>query len=169
MTITRCRAPVKLALVMTLLTSAACIPSIPDAPTNPNRIDPVVLVHSGSENGGWRAWIYRTGTGQLCLEVRGVDGDGVRCGQGGDALEGPGTQVSERATFVLGGTRIAAAASVKVVMADNSTASGPIVEATRVAGGLRVYVVPVSPTSEPVAVDVVDTDGKVVESSQLRD
>lgn len=169
MTITRRRAPVIVALVMTLLTSTGCIPSVPDAPMNPIRIDPVVLVRSGSENGGWRAWIYRTGTGQLCLEVRGVDGDGVRCGQGGDALEGPRMQVSERGTFVLGGTRIAAAASVKVVMADNSTASGLVVEATGVAEGLRVYVVPVSPTSEPVAVDVVDADGKVVESSQLRD
>jgi hypothetical protein len=155
--------------LLVLVTAAGCgvFASVPDAPTNPNKVDPVALVGSGSEFGGWRAWVYRTGVGDLCLEVRGVNRGGVRCDRGDDALAGPATQVAQQGTFVLGGTRIAAASSVEIRMADDSIATGQLVEPGGLANGLRVYVVAVASSARPVSVEVAAADGKVLETSGL--
>jgi hypothetical protein len=143
--------------------------SVPTEPTNPDRIEPIVRVLEGSENGGWRAWMYRTSTAKLCLEMRGLDGGGMSCGTGQEALVGPGIQVNEGNRYVVGGTREVGAAAVKVVTADGTTTSQqPAAEAPSVAEGLRVYVVPLPSGSVPVSVEVLDSAGNILVTDELR-
>jgi hypothetical protein len=52
-------------------------------------------------------------------------------------------------------------------MADDSIATGELVEPAGVASGLRVYVVAVAPSARPVSVGVVAEDGTVLETAGL--
>src|SRR3954447_10042832 len=83
-----------LALVGLMMISGCA--TVPNEPTNSDRVGPVVVVGEGAENGGWRAWAYRTRTGDLCVEIRATAGGGYGCGQGEDGLQGPGIVVTEK-------------------------------------------------------------------------
>lgn len=121
----------------------------------------------GAENGGWRAWAYRTRTGDLCVEVRGTAGGGYYCGQGEEARQGPGIVVTEKGTYVIGGTRDADAAVARLDDADGSRATASLVAVDPVAAGLRVYVLAVSPSAHPQSVEILDAAGTVIESTAV--
>ena len=149
-----------------LLTLAGCA-TVPNEPTNADRVGSVVIAGKGTENGGWRAWAYRTRTGDLCLEVAGVAGTGYRCGQGKGALQGPGVVVTEEGTYVIGGTRAAGAADARLDDADGSHATASLVAVDPIAPGLRVYILATQQAGHPQSVEVLDAAGTVIESAAL--
>jgi len=143
--------------------------TVPNEPTNPDRVGAVVVVGGGAENGGWRAWLYRTRTADLCVEVHGTAGGGYRCGQGEDALQGPGIVVTEKGTYVIGGSRVAAAMEARLDDADGSHATASLVAADPVAAGLRVYILAAPPSAHPQSVEVLDAAGTVIASDAVRE
>jgi hypothetical protein len=140
---------------------------VPNEPTNADRVGPVLVVGGGAQNGGWRAWVYRTRTGDLCLEVRGLAGGGYGCGPGAEGLRGPGIDMSEKETFVTGGTRAAGAATARLNDADGSEATTSLVAVDPVAVGWRVYAFAESPSAHPQSVEILDAAGTVIESATV--
>ncbi|MDQ6793908.1 MAG: hypothetical protein M3067_03580 [Chloroflexota bacterium] len=126
-----------------------------------------MVVGGGAENGGWRAWAYRTRTGDLCVEVRGTAGGGYGCGQGEDALQAPGIIVTEKGTYVIGASRVAAAADARLDDAHGSHATASLVAADPLAGGLRLYVLAAPPSAHPQSVEVIDAAGTVIASDAV--
>jgi hypothetical protein len=149
-----------------LISVSGCA-TVPNEPTNADRVGAVVDAGGGPANGGWRAWAYRTRTGDLCLEVAGTAGGGYGCGQGEDALQGPGITVTEKGTYVTGATRAAGAVDARVDYADGSHATASLVAADRLATGLRVYAVAASSSAHPLSVEVLDGSGTVIESAAV--
>lgn len=143
--------------------------TVPNEPTNADRVGAVVVAGRGAENGGWRAWAYRTRSGDLCVEVAGTAGAGYRCGQGEDALQGPGIMVTEKGTYVIGGTRAAGAADARLDDADGSHATASLVAVDPVAAGLRVYILAAPQSAHPQSVEVLDAAGTVIESAAVGD
>lgn len=143
--------------------------TVPNEPTNADRVGAVVVAGRGAENGGWRAWAYRTRSGDLCVEVAGTAGGGYRCGQGEDALQGPGIMVTEKGTYVIGGTRAAGAADARLDDADGSHATASLVAVDPVAAGLRVYILAAPQSAHPQSVEVLDAAGTVIESAAVGD
>jgi hypothetical protein len=103
----------------------------------------------------------------LCVEVRGTAGGGYHCGQGEDALQGPGIVVTEKGTYVISGTRAAGAADARLDDADGSHATARLVAVNPVAPGLRVYFLAASPSAHPRSVEVLDAAGTVIESAAV--
>jgi hypothetical protein len=141
--------------------------TVPNEPTNPDRVGVIVVVGGGAENGGWRAWAYRTRTGALCIEVRGTAGGGYGCGQGEDALQAPGIIVTETGTYVVGGSRVAAAAGARLDDADGSHATASLVDASPLGVGLRLYVLAGPRSAHPKSVEVLDAAGTVISSDAV--
>jgi hypothetical protein len=154
-------------IILTGLTSVLGCATVPTEPSNLDRVGAVVAAGSGAENGGWRAWAYRTRRGDLCVEVRGTDGGGYNCGQGEEALHSPGIVATEKGTYVIGGTLAAGAASARLDDADGSRASANLVAVDPVAAGLRVYVLAVPESARPQRVVVLDPAGTVIESAAV--
>jgi hypothetical protein len=140
---------------------------VPNEPTNKDRVGAAVVVGGGAQNGGWRAWAYRTRTGDLCLEVRGLTGGGYSCGPAAEGLQGPGIDVSDKGTYVFGGTRAAGAATARLNDADGSQATASLVAVDPVAAGWRVYAFAASPSAHPQSVEVLDAAGTVIESAAV--
>jgi hypothetical protein len=161
----RVRAPAVTAIAG-LISLSGCA-TVPNEPTNPDRVGVVVVVGGGAENGGWRAWLYRTRTADLCVEVHGTAGGGYLCGQGEDTLRGPGMIVTEKGTYVIGGSRAADAADARLDDADGSHATASLVAADPVAAGLRVYILAAPPSAHPQSVEVLDAAGTVIESAAV--
>ncbi len=147
-----------------LVTVSACA-TVPTEPTNPDRIGAGVVVGTGDANGGWRAWAYRTRTGDLCVEVRGTVGGGYTCVRGEDALQSPGIIVTEKGSFVVGGTRAAGAAEARLDDADGSQISATVVAVDPINTGLSIYVLAAPPAGHPQAVTILDDAGAVIESA----
>jgi hypothetical protein len=108
-------------------------------------------------------------SGDLCVEVRETAGGGYHCVQREDALQGPGIVVTEKGTYVIGGTRAAGAADARLNDADGSHATARLVAVDPVAAGLRVYVLAASPSTHPQSVEVLDAAGTVIESAAVGD
>jgi len=148
-----------------VITVSGCA-AVPTEPNNPDRIGAVLDVGTGDANGGWRAWAYRNRTGDLCVEVRGTVGGGFTCGEG-EAIQSPGIIVTEKGTYVVGGTHAAGAADARLDDADGSSLSTKVVAMDPIAPGLSVYVLAAPPSGRPQAVAILDDAGTVIESAAV--
>ena len=159
-------------LLLMLITGCTSVPLLGDArPTNEKAVPPIVPVGAGQTgHGPWQAVAYRTTDGWTCLEVIGGLG-GSSCGQGPDALLGIGTAsgAPDQGSLVSGGTAIAGAATVSVLLDDGSTVPGTVVPVPPPVGapGVKVFVVPLPAGRAPKRVDLLDAQGGVLESTEL--
>jgi hypothetical protein len=161
----RLRAAAVVAFAYLIMVSGCA--TFPNEPTNPDRVGAVVVVGRGAENGGWRGWAYRTRTGDLCIEVRGTAGGGYNCGQGDNALQGPGIVATDKGIFVIGGTRAAGAASARLDNSDGSQTTASVVAVAPIAPGLRVYILTAPSSAHPQSIEVLDAAGTVIESAAV--
>ncbi len=140
----------------------------PDTPSNPDRVGPAVLVAAGRVSGGpWRAWVYRTRDGSLCLEFATPGGGGSSCGPGKDGLTGIGVSSDGDGVFVSGGSRNATAVGAKVRLSDGSTSEVPFLPPNGLTPTIRLFVAVLPADAQVGAVDIVDAAGRVLETIDL--
>jgi hypothetical protein len=140
----------------------------PEQPQSVDRAGPAVLVAEGTSAAGeYRAWVYRTTTNGICLEVGTKGGAGTGCSSELDTSVGVGVSVQDGAIFVEGSTSKQTAVNVIVHSAMAGDVTVPAVEAAPVIGGSRFFVAPLPAGSQPTSVDVVDGSGAVLETLVL--
>jgi hypothetical protein len=84
-------------------------------------------------------------------------------------LQTPGIVVTQKGTFVIGGTRAAGAANARLDDADGSHVTASLVAAAPIAPGLLVYILAAPQSSHPQSVVVLDAAGSVIESAPVPD
>jgi hypothetical protein len=139
--------------------------------TNEKAIPPIVPVAAGeTAQGPWRAIAYRTSDGWTCLEIVGGLG-GASCGQGPDALVGMGLGSSalDQESLLTGGTAIAGAAAVAVLLDNGVIVPAAVVPVPPPVGapGVKVFVISIPPGRTPKRVDILDSQGTAVESTDF--
>ena len=119
--------------------------------------------------GSFRAVVYRTSDGWTCLEIVGGPG-GASCGTGDDALLGTSWNSSGgTGDLVTGGTGLDGASGVSVLLDDGRTVSGTVapVPAPIAPPGVNVFVVALPPGRTPTRVDILDADGRSIETTEF--
>ena len=173
-TVAGARRVATLALVVGLL--AACQPTtvviqrppIPDQPDRPDLLGQAVVVGEGSDAtlGDFRAWIYRTGNGEICFEVATVGMSTSGCSPVGEHAIGIGSYETDGGWFVAGGTALPAVRAV-VQLVDGSLVEGPVAAAPPgVTDGISYVVIPVSGAA-PQSVALAGADGSLLDSVAL--
>ena len=136
------------------------------SPSNPDRVGEAAQVGAGATpRGPWRAWIYRTGGGEFCLEVNGVNGGNIDCGAA-DSFGSSYVASTAWETIVAGSTRKQTAVAAVVRLSDGAVIRLPLVApGSVVTDGRRFFVgsVPVGP--EVRTIELVDPGGNVLEST----
>jgi hypothetical protein len=140
----------------------------PVAPKNPDQVGPMVQIAAGvTAAGTWRAWVYRTKDGSVCIEYAGGESGGATYGPE-DSVMPPSTSVSNREAFVIGGTADRSAAGAVIRLASGATMRVPLVPVGTVSKiGARYYVASVPLEDGVVEIDIVDAAGTVVETTTL--
>ncbi len=152
-----------------VVAGCSSVPILGDTqPTNDKAIPPVVpLIAGESAQGPWRAIAYRTSDGWTCLEVVGGPG-GSSCGNGEGALLGTSWSSSGgMGDLISGGTQADGATGVRIRLDDGTVASAGVVPVPPPIAppGVKAFVVVLPPGRSPVEADIVDADGRTLETN----
>jgi hypothetical protein len=153
-------------LALTVLTLAGCGLVRHDPAADSERVGPEIQIGSGAAGSiRWTAWIFRSKTGLVCLEIR--EEDGSASGGCGTGL-GPNISGGRTTTTVFGGTANPAAASARVVLEDRSHLDLELVlPEPGVTDGIRYYVGSLGDAAVVESVEILDAAGEVLESDPV--
>jgi len=140
-------------------------PAVPDAPQDPTRVGPAVLIGSGADaTSAWRAWVYRTADGSTCLEVNSGSSASTGCGPGADAVTGIGVSSDGTVDYITGGTQRPGATAALVMLATGDSAQAPLVAAPVFGPNARYFATRVPTGSQVDEVRILDAAGTVLET-----
>lgn len=138
---------------------------VPDQPDDPSRVGPAVLIGGAADaSGTWRAWVYRTNDGSICLDIRASDNGSTGCSSDVTGIAGLGTATGGPFDYMSGGTLKPGATTASIELAGGQTATAPLVAAGSIAPGASYFAARVPAASRVAAVRILDANGSVVET-----
>ena len=142
--------------------------SVPDRPSNPDAVAPVVLVTEGSgPAGAYRVWAFRTALGWTCIEVDSGSGSNGGCDPAGGPPVGAGVGRDDHGVVVNGITAEASAVSAVVRDANGLTTTLTLFEVGPTVPGAKIAVGNLGPDANPAAIDFLDAGGSKVDSASF--
>ena len=140
--------------------------SVPDRPSNPDAVAPVVLVTEGSgPAGAYRVWAFHTALGWTCIEVDSGNGSNGGCDPAGGAPTGVGVGRDDHGVVVHGITTEASAVSAVVRDANGLTTNLTLFDVGPTVPGAKIAVANLGPDANPAAIDFLDASGSKVDSA----
>ncbi len=130
------------------------------APADPDRVERPIG-QGLSADGPWTAWTYLE-DGSLCLEFRWADGRGDGSCTVGAA---PFVTRDPKTTYVIGGTKLPEARTVRLRMEGRESVSlGLVLPEAGVSDGVRYYAASLGGGPVVTDVDVLDQAGRILET-----
>jgi hypothetical protein len=144
-------------------------PGVDPAAAPPDAVPPVVQVLGGvGPTGAYRVSVYRTRTGEYCIELATGPSSGTSCGSEAASIGGPGVTFEDRVTWIAGGTNAPGAVEARVGLPDGTIVSTRELSApTGVVPGMRFFVLLLPAAVQPKTLEVVDATGAVIEEWSL--
>jgi hypothetical protein len=164
-----------LALVLIAAATGGCslagtlAPGGDPAAAPPDAVPPVVQVLGGvGPTGAYRLSVYRTRTGEYCVEFATGPSSGTSCGSGAASVGGPGVTFEDRVTWITGGTDAPGAVEARVGLPDGTIVSTRELSApTGIVPGMRFFVLALPAAVQPTTLKVVTATGEVLEEWRL--
>jgi hypothetical protein len=176
MTSSRAAASRVLALALIAAASGGCglagalAPGGDPAAAGPlDAVPPVVQVLGGvGPTGAYRVSVYRTRTGDYCVELATGPSSGTSCASEPASIGGPGVTFEDGGTWITGGTDRPGAVEARVGLPDGSIVSTRELSApTGVVPGMRFFVLVLPAAVRPPTLQVVNETGAVIEEWPL--
>ena len=143
---------------------------VPDQPDDPTRVGPAVVIGGAADAGGtWRAWVYRTNDGSICLAITSDTNGSAGCSSDITGITGLGTASGGPFDYVSGGSLEPGATAASVELAGGATATAPLVGAPGVAPGARFFAARLPPGSHVDRVQILDATGTRLETLTIPD
>ena len=138
---------------------------VPDQPGDPSRVGPAVVIGGAADAAGtWRAWVYRTNDGSICLSIESNENGSSGCSSDLEGITGMGRSSGGSFDYVSGGSLKPLATTASIRFADGKTATVPLVAIVAIQPGARFFAARLPPSSEVSGIDILDAAGNVLET-----
>jgi hypothetical protein len=141
--------------------------SVPDRPSNPDAVAPIVVTEGSGPAGAYRVWAFRTALGWTCIEVDSGSGSNGGCDPAGGPPIGVGVGRDDHGVVVHGITAEPSAVSAVVRDASGLTIHLTLFDVGPTVPGAKIAVANFGPGAKPVAIDFLDAGGAKVDSASF--
>jgi hypothetical protein len=140
--------------------------SVPEQPDDPSRVGAAVVIGGAADAAGtWRAWVYRTNDGSICLTIRSDANGSSGCSSDIAGITGLGSSTGGGAfDYASGGSLKPGATTAAIQLASGQTASAPLVAVGAIAPGASYFAARLPAGSHVDAVRILDAAGTVLET-----
>ncbi len=139
--------------------------AVPDQPDDPSRVGPAVVIGGAADAAGtWRAWVYRTNDGSICLTIRANDNGSSGCSSDVTGITGLGRSTGGAFDYASGGSLKPGATTAAIQLVGGQTATAPLVAVGSMAPGASYFAARLPAGSRVEAVQILDGAGTVLET-----
>lgn len=139
--------------------------AVPDQPDDPTRVGTAIVIGGAADaTGTWRAWVYRTNDGSICLAIDATDSGSAGCSSDVGGIAGLGTATGGAFTYVSGGSLKPGATTALIHVAGGVTATAPLVAVPAIQPGASYFAARLPAGAQVQGAEILGADGIVLET-----